>query len=147
MPMEGCFQDFSLDLKQLLLDALSEIYLPLKGIMGFVCLLLMSVFYTVFEAGQGWPAEHWCLFRVTEVQKDIPPYSCMIAGNFLFPEKSSRKGKDKISFISLGYQTLFTDKVGLFCFRLFPCFFVVGFAGFFSPPYAFQCIPMLTSAE
>lgn len=51
--MEGCFQDFSLDLKQLLLDALSEIYLPLKGIMGFVCLLLMSVFYTVFEAGQG----------------------------------------------------------------------------------------------
>lgn len=147
MRMEGCFQDFSLDLKQLLLDALSEIYLPLKGIMGFVCLLLMSVFYTVFEAGQGWPAEHWCLFRVTEVQKDIPPYSCMIAGNFVFPEKSSWKGKDKISFISLGYQTLFTDKVGLFCFRLFPCFFIVGFAVFFPPPYAFQCIPMFTSAE
>lgn len=59
--------------------------------------------------------------------------------NCVFPEKCSWKGKDKISFISWGYET---DKVGWFCFLV-----CCGRGFWFCFLYTFQCIPMLTMAE
>jgi len=108
----------------------------------------MPLFWTVSEAGQGWPAEHWRLFWVTEVQKGTPSYSCVIAGSCGFPETCNWKGKDKTSFISLGYQILFTDKVGWFIFLYFGCSLVFLLLAwlFFPPicfsvhPHAYQCI-------
>lgn len=89
--------------------------------------------------------QHWCSFWVTQVQKSTLVHSCMIAGNCVFPEKCSWKGKSA-SYLWVIKLCLLTKWGGFVClFWLFPClFFVVGLLPqppicFLLHPHAYQC--------